>query len=67
MEPLKTLGRNIKNKRKSMKLTQANLGFLAGLGNTQISALERGKRQTTVLALYKIAKALNTTVHELLP
>lgn len=60
------LGEKIKFLRKLKGLTQADLARLAGVDNTYISQLERGKRPNVGLAtLERIAQALGVTVADL--
>ena len=57
------MGYKIKEVRKSMKMTQEELAEKSGVSRGTISALEDGStRTTTTKTLFKIAKALNTTV-----
>jgi transcriptional regulator with XRE-family HTH domain len=52
-------GRNLRHARKARELTQEELGFLAGLDRTEISLLERGKREPRLATLLKLASALD--------
>lgn len=61
------LGKNIKKFRQKRKLTQDKLARLADIPYTSITKIETGViKQPSVQAVAKIAKALNTTVEELL-
>lgn len=62
-----TLGQNIHNLRVKQHLTQEQLAELCGLTVNFISRIERDKtNRVSVFTVQKIAKALNTTVDDLL-
>lgn len=63
---LQKLGQRIQLVRKSKKWTQQQLAETANLERTYISAVERGKQNVTVGAILKIARALDTSLEELL-
>lgn len=56
----------IREWRKKAKLTQAELGELVGLHQTQIGNLENGGRNLTLDWARRIARVLNVTVADLL-
>lgn len=61
------LGENIKRIRQKRKLTQDKLARLTDIPYTSITKIETGViKQPSVQAVAKIAKALNSTVEELL-
>lgn len=61
------LGENIKRFRQKRKLTQDKLARLADIPYTTITKIETGIiKKPSVQAVAKIAKALNTTIEELL-
>ena len=60
------IGARIQKIRKEAGLSQEDLALEADLDRTYISHVERGTRNPTVIVLFKIAKALNTTPSELL-
>lgn len=64
---LKTLGRRIRERRRSVGLSQEELGHRAGIDRSYISGLERGLRNPTFQVLNQIAGALACTVAALLP
>ena len=57
---------NIKLLRKERGLSQEALAERAGLHRTYIGAVERGKRNITLLNANRIAEALNVTLSECL-
>jgi transcriptional regulator with XRE-family HTH domain len=52
------LGQNLKQRRKSLKLTQEAFAERCGLHRTYIGAIERGERNITLSTLACIAEAL---------
>jgi transcriptional regulator with XRE-family HTH domain len=60
-------GRKLRIKRVSADLRQSDLAERAGLHQTHISLLERGKRGTSRETLAVIAEALGCDVADLLP
>lgn len=63
---LKLLGLNIKNSRKNMKLTQAQLAEKTNLSTVHISHIEGGSVKMSVDALINICNALNITPNDIL-
>lgn len=59
-------GENIKKARKAVGLTQAQLAEKCGYATITIQQYERNLRQPSVMTLGYIAKALHTTVSELI-
>ena len=59
-------GKNVRNQRESKNLSQEKLADLSGLHRTYISSLERGKRNVSLVNIYKLAKALDCEIIELL-
>lgn len=55
------VGRNIREARKSLGLSQELLGEAAGLSQVSVSAIERGATATTLDILDRLAAALETT------
>lgn len=55
----KFLGKNIKNFRKSCKLTQENLAELINIETGSLSAIESGRHFPSMPTLEKIANVLN--------
>ncbi len=60
------LARNMKRLRKKLKLTQVDLGERIGVGQGQITMLERGKVDASLKSLTRIARGLETDPMELL-
>ena len=60
------LGKRIAFLRKQRGLTQLALSIESGLALSFISDLERGKRNPSIETLWKIAKALDVSLEELL-
>lgn len=63
---LKKFGIKIKELRKQKKLSQEQLASKANLHWTYISGIERGLRNTSLLNILKLARALEITPRELL-
>lgn len=55
------LGRNARKARLAAQLTQEQLAERSGFAQQYISDLERGLRNPTIVSLYELALALNTT------
>lgn len=55
------LGRNVRAKRTEAELTQEQLSERSGFSQQYISDMERGLRNPTIVSLYELAQALNTT------
>lgn len=60
------LGRNIRLRRKLMRLTQVDLAQRVGCGVQAISDLERGKRLVTVDFLFRLSRAMDYPVSDML-
>lgn len=65
MDVLVLLGNRIKQLRKNLKLTQAQLADKAGLSTNFIALLEKGKRSASVDTLFRISKVLKVELKEL--
>lgn len=65
-EELITLGRLIRSKRESQKLSQIELANKSNVNRNYIGMLERGERNPSFLSLLKIAQGLGLTVSQLL-
>jgi len=61
MDIRQQIGARIQKIRKEAGLSQEGLALAADLDRTYISHVERGTRNPTVIVIFKIAKALDTT------
>lgn len=62
---LKRFGTNVRAIREKRELSQEALAEIADLDRTYIGGLERGERNATLASIFRIAKALKTSVSEL--
>lgn len=60
------VGKKIQSRRKELKLSQETLSFDADIPRNQIGRIERGEINTSLITLFKISRALNTDILELL-
>jgi transcriptional regulator with XRE-family HTH domain len=60
------LGRNVRRIRQQKKLTQEQLAFEAEIDLTYMGAIERGKRNPSLLVMARIADALGVHLTKLL-
>ena len=60
-------GKTVRKKRKCKELQQAALADLAGLDRSYMGMIERGETSITLEKVYKLARALECDVAELLP
>lgn len=65
-EPLKVLGQRIRQLRKDRALSQEEFADLAELDRSYIGQIERGERNLSFSNLYKISRALDLKISELL-
>jgi transcriptional regulator with XRE-family HTH domain len=65
-DPKGQLGERIRELRRRRGLSQEALADAAGLDRTYISSCERGKRNVSLLTLYRIAAALDVEPSALL-
>ncbi|CAG9430894.1 helix-turn-helix domain-containing protein [Providencia alcalifaciens] len=63
---LNAFGKNVYNLRRKLNLSQEQLAELAQLDRTYISSVERGKRNVSLLNIYKLAVALDVLPETLL-
>lgn len=61
MDMRRLLGRNVKRHRIDAGMTQEQLSELSGFSQQYISDMERGLRNPTIVSLYELAQALDTT------
>ena len=62
---LRSLGQEVRERRKQRDLSQEALAHLAGIHTNVVGRIERGIYNPTVLILLAIAMKLNTTLPEL--
>jgi transcriptional regulator with XRE-family HTH domain len=58
------LGQNVRRLRKYRNYTVEDLGLESGLGYSQVSRIELGKRNPTAYTLYMLSKALDVSPSE---
>ncbi|UHA73271.1 helix-turn-helix domain-containing protein [Paenibacillus sp. 481] len=63
---LASVGFRVREIRKERKLSQEQLGEIAGFHFSYIGGIERGEKNVSLLNLQKIAEALSVPVYELL-
>lgn len=63
---LETFGFNLKIERIKSKLSQEQLAEIVDLSKTYISNVETAKHNISLMNAYKLAKAVNKTIEELL-
>ncbi len=61
MDMRRLVGRNVKRFRLELGLTQEQFAERAGFSQQYISGLESGLRNPTVVSLFELAQALETT------
>jgi signal transduction histidine kinase len=59
------VGKNIRAIRLKSGMSQEDLGFLAGLHRTYVGSVERGERNISIDAIYKISRALKSSLEDL--
>ena len=57
-EYLEELGKNIRAKRKKLKMSQADLAYKVGMDVPNLSVIENGKSNPQILTLAKLAAAM---------
>lgn len=62
---LKTFGKRVRELRLDKGLTQEELAEKIGVSTNYVGMVERAERNTTLLKVFKIAKALDVKVSEL--
>lgn len=60
-------GNNLRIARSQKGLSQEKLALLLNFDRTYISLLERGKRNPSLITIYKISKTLEIHISQLLP
>ena len=66
MDMRKLVGRNVRETRLALGMTQERLADVSGFSQQYISDLERGRRNPTIVSLYELAQALTVTPIDLL-
>ena len=66
MELPQILGRNVREARVSLGISQEELAFRAGMKRSYVSDLERGTRNPSIKAVARLAGALNLSPDRLL-
>ena len=61
MDMRRLLGRNVRKCRIDAGLTQEQLSERSGFSQQYISDMERGLRNPTIVSLYELSQALDTT------
>ena len=66
MQPdYKAIGKRVQNRRTAQKISQAELAKKISVTSPHISNIERGKTKVSLPTLIEIARALNTTLDDL--
>ena len=63
---LRAFGQAIREVRSRGGLTQEQLAYRTSLDQTYVSGIERGRRNPTVLVVWRLAKGLETSLDDLL-
>lgn len=63
----KIFGEKVRGIRKKKNLTQEELADRAGLHFTYIGQIERGKRNPSLINIYKLVKALDVAISLIFP
>lgn len=61
----KDLGINIRKIRQQKKMTQEDLSLESTVSRSHIAMIEAGKRDITISALFKISRALNSSMQQI--
>lgn len=61
------IGERIANRRRDLGIRQEELAQRINLTRVSTSNIEMGRQRTAIHTLYRIAEALNVTIHDLLP
>jgi len=59
-------GKHVRKIRQEKNLSQEQLALIAELDRTYISGIERGKRNVSLINLFKIAKSLDIPTYEII-
>jgi transcriptional regulator with XRE-family HTH domain len=66
MEPKKLIGLRIKELRQAMGLSQEEVARRADIASSHLSSIELGKENSKIETLFRLSKALNVELWELL-
>ncbi|HXC22948.1 MAG TPA: helix-turn-helix transcriptional regulator [Solirubrobacteraceae bacterium] len=66
MHPGEIFGANVKRERERLKLTQEELGHSCGLNMTEVSRLEKARRDPRLGTIVKLARGLGVPPMQLL-
>lgn len=66
MDMRRLVGRNVRSARTARGMTQEQLAEAAGFSQQYISELECGRRNPTIVTLYELAQALESTPVDLI-
>ncbi len=66
LQLLSEIGAKIREFRMEKKLSQNDLAILCNFEKASMSRIEAGKTNVTIFTLYKISKALNVNIADLL-
>lgn len=66
LDYLQKIGVRIKTLRKKRGMTQQELAFLCNFEKSNMSRIEKGKTNPTILTLQKISKALKVPIEDLI-
>ena len=58
-DPRAVVGRRLRQLREARRLSQEELGHRAGLDRTYVSSCERGQRNLSVVAIFRLAHGLD--------
>ena len=66
MDINEVFGKKVLERRLSLKISQETLANMADIDRTYLPDIEKGKRNVSLRVAYKIAKALNVSLKDLL-
>ncbi|SDH15539.1 helix-turn-helix domain-containing protein [Mucilaginibacter gossypii] len=64
---IQAIGMRLREEREKKQLTQPRLADLANIGHAQITRIERGVGNPTMNTLLQLARAMEISVHKLIP
>jgi transcriptional regulator with XRE-family HTH domain len=65
MDMRMVVGLNVQRVRRERNFSQEELSFRSGFSRAYLSGLEAGKRNPTIMSLWKLAVALDVTLEDL--